>query len=71
MRDHVNVDVSARDTFTHDSETLKTALDEAESIRDRPIKTVVVDKGYQGSKSKVRQDVILPRKPLKRDSDEL
>ena len=36
---------------------------------ESPIKTAVVDKGYQGSKSKVRQEIILPGKPLKRDTD--
>ena len=39
-------------------------------MRDTPIKTAVVDKGYQGSKSKVRQEVIIPGKPLKRDNNE-
>ncbi len=68
-RDHVIVGVAAHDTFTHDSETLQTALDEAESVRETSIKTAVVDKGYQGSKSKVKQEVILPGKPLKRDND--
>lgn len=66
----VIVGVESHDEHIHDSKTLKPALDSANRNRQTPIKTAVVDRGYRGCKRLVEAEVILPGKPLKRDSEE-
>lgn len=64
----VIVGVVSHDEHVHDSRTLKAALEEAASHREKDIKLAVVDRGYRGCKKQVDIDVLLPNRPLKRDS---
>ena len=65
----VIVGVTSHDKHEHDSKTLKAALASANENRKTPVEMAVVDRGYQGAKKQVDIEVLLPRPPLKRDSD--
>ena len=67
---NIIVGVASHDEHQHDSKTLKSALKTAQSNRTKPIKLVVVDRGYRGTKQHIPEeiDVLLPSAPLKRDS---
>lgn len=52
----------------HDSKTLKTVLEKAHLVREKPIVFAVCDRGYRGVKSVDGVNIILPSKPLKRDT---
>ena len=64
----VIVGVVSHDEHVHDSRTLKDALEEAESHRDKEIELAIVDRGYRGCRQQVDREVLLPNRPLKRDS---
>ena len=64
----VIVGVQSHDEHLHDSKTLKSALDHANSHRHSDIELAVVDRGYRGAKKHVDCDVLLPSPPLKRDT---
>lgn len=68
LNSKIIVGVASHPVHEHDSKTLKVALSHAESCRQKPIETSVVDRGYRGSKRSVEAEVILPSAPLKRDS---
>ena len=70
LNSQVIIGVASHDKHTHDSRTLKTALEEAELFRESPIALAVVDRGYRGAKNKVTAEVLLPSPPLKRDTVE-
>lgn len=70
LNSKIIVGVASHPVHEHDSKTLKAALSHAESCRQKPIETSVVDRGYRGSKRSVEAEVILPSAPLKRDSVE-
>lgn len=67
---NVIVGVASHDEHEHDSKTLAAALDSAHEHRNKPIKMVVVDRGYRGAKKHVPDeiDILLPGPPLKRDT---
>ena len=48
---------------------LKPALDHAHQHRQSKIATAVVDKGYKGCMQYVEQQVVIPSRPLKRDTE--
>jgi IS5 family transposase len=52
----------------HDSKTLPSALSHARQNRKTPIDLAVVDRGYRGLKQVGETEVMLPKKPLKRDN---
>ncbi len=62
------IGVTSHDKHEHDSKLLKPALDHAHKHRKSKITTAVVDKGYKGCKQYVDQEVVIPNRPLKRDS---
>lgn len=64
----VIVGVQSHDEHLHDSKTLKSAIDHANSHRQTDIELAVVDRGYRGAKKHVECDVLLPSKPLKKDT---
>lgn len=64
------IGVASHDQHEHDSKTLKTALSEAEALRETAITMAVVDRGYRGAKKTVDAEVLLPSAPLKRDTPE-
>ena len=68
LKSKVIVGVKSHEEHTHDSATLKPAIEAAEKTRQTQIETAVVDRGYRGAKSKVDVEVIIPNRPLKRDS---
>lgn len=67
-KSQIIVGVASHNKHEHDSKTLKVALNSANSHRQTPVSTVVVDRGYKGCKRLVQAEVILPGPPLKRDS---
>ena len=62
------IGVASHDEHEHDSKLLKPALDHAHKHRKSKIDTAVVDKGYKGCMKYVEQEVVIPSRPLKRDS---
>ena len=68
LENQVIVGAVSHDEHTHDSKTLKPALDHANRHRQSNIDLAVVDRGYRGAKQYVDCKVLLPSKPLKRDS---
>jgi len=68
LNSQVIIGVASHNEHTHDSRTLKTALEEAEHFRESPIALAVVDRGYRGAKNRVNAVVLLPDPPLKRDT---
>lgn len=68
LTNHIIVGVVSHDEHLHDSKTLAPALEHAHTHRQTSITMAVVDRGYRGAKSYVTEDVLLPGKPLKRDS---
>lgn len=64
----VIVGVQSHDEHLHDSKTLKSAIAHANSHREKDIELAVVDRGYRGAKKHVECDVLLPSKPLKKDT---
>jgi IS5 family transposase len=69
LKNQIIVGVVSHDTNIHDSKTLKPALDAAEKNLQNPITSAVVDRGYKGAKQYVDAEVIIPSKPLKRDTE--
>ena len=63
------IGIASHDKHEHDSKLLKPALDHAHEHRKTKITTAVVDKGYKGCMQYVEQEVIIPNKPLKRDTE--
>ncbi len=68
ITDQIIVGVHSHDDHEHDSKTLNDAIKAAESNRKQKIKLAVVDRGYRGCTNKVECDVLLPNRPLKKDS---
>jgi len=65
---NVIVGAVSHETNIHDSHTLPEVLKHIEATRGKSVKTAVCDRGYRG-KSKVGEtDIVLPKKPLKRDN---
>ena len=68
LEHNIIVGVVSHDEHVHDSKTLAPALAHANAHRQTPIAMAVVDRGYRGAKQYVTEDVLLPNKPLKRDT---
>lgn len=68
LEHNIIVGVVSHDEHVHDSKTLASALAHAKAHRQTPIAMAVVDRGYRGAKQYVTEDVLLPNKPLKRDT---
>ena len=64
----VIVGVASHDQHEHDSKTLKSALESAHQTRETLIKQAILDRGYRGAKQHVDVEVVLPSKPLLRDT---
>ncbi len=65
---NIIVGVASHDTNIHDSKTLETVINHANSNRIKPIKKAVCDRGYKGKKQVEDTQIILPSKSLKRDN---
>ncbi|AYQ57022.1 transposase IS4 family protein [Bathymodiolus thermophilus thioautotrophic gill symbiont] len=65
---NIIVGVASHKTNIHDSKTLDTAIAHANANRIKPIQKAVCDRGYVGAKEVLGAEIILPKKPLKRDS---
>jgi len=65
----VIVGVESHDDHTHDSTTLTSALAVGNRMRKTDIACAVVDRGYRGAKKQVSIEVLLPNRPLKRDTE--
>ena len=68
VKGNIIIGVESHDEHTHDSKTLKSALEQAHQFRDKDIEMAVVDRGYRGAKKHVSCEVLLPNRPLKKDS---
>jgi|GEM_PF-1190938 len=62
------VGVVAHDKNEHDSKTLQTAIQSANTNRATPIKEAICDRGYRGVKEVEGATVSIPVVPLKRDT---
>ena len=58
----------SHDKNIHDAHTLDGVLSKALEVRDKPIQSAVVDRGYRGVSQVGDTDIITPKNPLKRDS---
>ncbi|WP_277424511.1 transposase [Bathymodiolus thermophilus thioautotrophic gill symbiont] len=65
---NIIVGVASHETNIHNSKTLDTAIAHANANRIKPIQKAVCDRGYVGAKEVLGAEIILPKKPLKRDS---
>lgn len=55
-------------TNIYDYHTLPEVLEHIESSRGTPVTTAVCDRGYKGKNKVGDTDIVLPKKPLKRDN---
>jgi IS5 family transposase len=62
------VGVVSHEKNTHDSHTLPEVLEHIEKSRGKAVKQGVVDRGYRGKNEVNATEIILPRKPLKKDN---
>ncbi len=62
------VGVVSHERNIHDSHTLPEVLDHVEQTRGKVVKQAVVDRGYRGKNEVNGTQIILPKKPLKKDS---
>jgi len=65
---NIIVGVASHDRNLHDSKTLPVILEHAKNSRGKAIQAAVCDRGYQGQKTVGSTQIVLPGKPLKRDS---
>ena len=68
LKSKVIVGVVSHDEHIHDSKTLAPALDCVHGHRKSPVEMAVVDRGYRGAGAHTDTEVLLPGKPLKRDT---
>lgn len=69
LKSKIIIGVVSHDVHVHDSKTLEPALTHAHQHRETPIDLAVVDRGYRGAQQYVDTEVLLPKPPLKRDSE--
>ena len=62
------VGVVSHETNIHDGHTLPEVLEHIEESRGKAVKRGVVDRGYRGKNEVNGTEIILPKKPLKRDN---
>jgi len=62
------VGVVSHERNIHDGHTLPEVLTHIEQSRGKPVKQAVVDRGYRGKNEVNGTQIILPKKPLKKDS---
>jgi len=62
------VGVVSHERNIHDSHTLPAVLDHIEQSRGKSAEQAVVDRGYRGKNAVNGTQIILPKKPLKKDS---
>ena len=62
------VGVVSHEQNIHDGHTLPEVLDHIEQSRGKPVKQAVVDRGYRGKNEVNGTQIILPKKPLKKDN---
>jgi IS5 family transposase len=62
------VGVVSHETNIHDGHTLPEVLEHIEASRGKAVKRGVVDRGYRGRNEVNGTEIILPKKPLKRDN---
>ncbi|MEQ1531231.1 MAG: IS5 family transposase [Methylococcales bacterium] len=65
---NIIVGVASHDRNLHDSKTLPVILEHGKNSRGNAIQVAVCDRGYQGQKTVGSTQIVLPAKPLKRDS---
>jgi len=69
LKSKIIIGVVSHDVHVHDPKTLEPALTHAHQHRETPIDLAVVDRGYRGAQQYVDTEVLLPKPPLKRDSE--
>lgn len=62
------VGVVSHEKNIHDGHTLSEVLDHIEQSRGKAVKRAVVDRGYRGKSEVNGTEIILPKKPLKKDN---
>lgn len=62
------VGVVSHEKNIHDGHTLPDVLDHIERSRGKAVKRAVVDRGYRGKSEVNGAEIILPKKPLKKDN---
>ena len=67
-KNNIIVGVVSHKKNEHDSKTLESALEHTYNNREKPIKEAICDRGYAGVTSIGKIKVVIPRKPLKRDT---
>jgi len=67
-RGNLIVGVVSHENNIHDGHTLPEVLEHIEASRGKTVKRGVVDRGYRGRNEVNGTEIILPKKPLKRDN---
>ena len=67
-KSNIIVGVVSHEKNIHDGHTLPEVLEQIKTVRGKPAKEAVVDRGYRGRKAVNGTSITLPSVPLKRDN---